>query len=245
MEAASVFTVNNVTDTQLAPALQRNPWVRDLYFASKGFFRLRGSPPRQMLSDLTLDGRPVILSHAPKAGGTSLRHLLGTRGMTHSMPALVLTERYWQRAFVIASVRHPFDRFVSGYAYHILGPYRGTLFRTHGVGLKALDPFEYLAFISQYPEKLGPLMNWTHYPSRAKPRADVILHIEQSASWFDQLRGAGLDLAGRSLERRNASRATGESKGALLALPDDELERLHRLVRDAYARDYEEFGYEA
>lgn len=228
----------------LAPPLRRNAAARRIYFASKRLYRLLGKIPSAMVTEFSLQGRPVLLSHAPKAGGTSLRGLLGTKGMTHSMPELVLSRAIWERAFVIAPVRHPFDRFVSGYSYHVLGKYAGTLYRTHGKALKALNPFDYLAFISQYPEKLGPLSNWTDYPSTSKPKADLILRVEDSAHWVAQLSEAGLDLSGRELGRLNASRPAGAAMENVLGLDAPAFTRLRQMVHRAYAQDYQDFGYE-
>ena len=229
---------------ELAPSLHRNAVVRQVYFSSKRLYRLLGKTPSAMVTSLALEGRPVLFSHAPKAGGSSLRQLLGTRGMTHSMPELVLSPSTWHRAFIIAPVRHPFDRFVSGYSYHVRSAYAGTLYRTHGKALKALDPFQYLTFISQYPEKLGPMANWTDYPSTTKPRADLVLRIEDSSRWVEQLTNAGLNLAGRELGHLNATRPAGATPESVLDLEDSAVERLRQMVYRAYAKDYEDFGYQ-
>lgn len=228
----------------LAPALRRNRLKRAVYFSTKGLFWLAGRPPTAMRTDLTCDGRPVLFLRAPKSAGTSLRGLLHTTGMTHAMPRHVLGERLWREAFSIAAVRHPFDRFVSAYRYHVRGPYKGALYRAHGAALKQLDPFGYLAFIRQYPEKLGHQSNWTCYTSARKPRADIVLRTEHSDDWIDQLTAAGLDLTGRRLERRNASRPAETDYAAVLGLSEPEVDRLRDAVHAAYACDYTEFTYD-
>lgn len=197
-----------------------------------------------MVTDLRLNGRRVLLSHTPKAGGTSLRRLLGTKGMTHSMPEMVLTEQMWHDSVVIVPVRHPFDRFVSGYCYHVLGQYKGTLYRRHGSALKQLDVFTYLSFITQYPEKLGPLANWTDYPSATKPRADIVLRVEDSHGWVDQLTAAGLNLGSRQITRSNPSRPDGVTTDQVLGLAAKDFRQLRALVHAAYRQDYVDFGYD-
>lgn len=223
--------------------LRRSQLKMYAYFATKRLFKFRGHPPKAMVTSLRLGDRPVLFSHAPKAAGTSLRRLLGTSGVTRAFPEHVLSEAEWNRAFVIAAVRHPFDRFLSGYAYHVKSNYRGALFKAHGEALKSLNQFEYIEFILQYPEKLGLMSQWVCFPSKLKPEADLVLRVEESSGWVEQIEAAGIDLKGRSLERLNA---TGPAKGGsdkLAGLSKEDVERLRTMVFDAFRPDYDRFGY--
>jgi hypothetical protein len=228
----------------LPKELQRFRPKEFVYFGTKRLYRFFGKPPKAYFTDLKKDGKPVIFLHAPKVAGTSLRAMLHTDGMTHSMPRHVLRPSFWHNSFSIASVRHPFDRFVSGYTYFVAGDFKGVLYRAHGDALSRMDPFTFLTFIQQYPEKLGLQSNWACYPSVQKPRADVILRIEDSATWMEQLTDAGLDLKGRTLERRNVSRKGGKNYASLLGLTEPEVADLRERVYAVFQSDYSDFDYD-
>lgn len=225
-------------------ALIRSSLERCAYFASKRLFAFAGIVPTAMRCRDDLFDKQVLFSHAPKAGGTSLRAVLGTRGVTHSMPAKVLRKTDWINSFVICAIRHPFDRFVSGYSYHVQSDYRGALFHRHGELLKTLSPFEYLEFIQQYPENLGSLLNWTDFPDHRKPRADLILRIEESHLWAAQMRKAGLKISVDHVGRHNATRPFNQTAKDFLKLSASDTLTLQKRVYQAFAQDYTEFGYE-
>lgn len=232
-------------NVDLPKILHRNKTKELTYFATKRLFRLVGKPPKAYVTDLVNEGKPVIFLHAPKVAGTSLRAMLRTGGHSHSMPRHVLRERFWLNSFSITSVRHPFDRFVSAYTYFVKSDFRGVLYRAHGAALTQLDPFTFQKFILQYPEKLGHQSNWACYPSPQKPRADVVLRLEESETWMDQLAASGLDLKGRQLEHRNVSRESGKNYEQLLDLTASDVQRLRETVYSAYKSDYIDFDYEA
>lgn len=222
---------------------KRSRVKKALYFGSKHLLGLTGHIPSPWKTGHEVDGKPVLLIHNPKAAGSSLKALVGARGTTHSMPRLILSERAWRAHFIILSVRHPFDRFLSGYSFFVGGKHTGTLWRAHGAALRQMDPFAFLEFIKQYPEKLGPQVNWGLYPSAAKPRADLILKVEESANWPEQLRQAGLTVSGAEVPQLNNSRPAGHLADGVLGLAPEETQRLKTRVETYFAADYESFGY--
>lgn len=222
---------------------RRDPLSRRAYVASKVIYRLSGRLPGGYRTPYRVAGRPVILIHNPKAAGSSLRALLGTSGMTHAMPRHVMSAARWDRYFAVAAIRHPFDRFASGYAYHVLSDYRGALYKAHGAALKTLTPVEYLTFVAQHPENLGAQTLWTDHPRATHPRADLVLRFEEIETWPTRLRAAGVDV-GERMPSRNAGPHSGQRPGARLGLSPDALAALRGAVHDAYRRDYETFGYD-
>lgn len=230
---------------EMGQSLPARPQVRrNIYFLSKRLYPLTGTLPGPATTPYTVAGRKVLFFHAPKSAGTSLRALLGGRGGTHAMPRHVLTRRAWRKYFVVSAVREPFERFVSGYSYYVRGDYTGVMYRLHGDALKSLDPFEFLEFVGQYPEKLGAQVLWATYPDAEKPRADLVLRVEESAAWPDQLRRAGVAVPHLDAPRRNASRNGDEELRDVLGLDDAGILRLREKVTERYAEDYEAFGYD-
>ena len=134
----------------------------------------------------------------------------------------------------MVAIRHPVARFLSGYRFHVTGPYKGALFRRHGAALKALSPIAYLEFIQQYPEYLGPQTRWALYPDTAKPRADIVLRVEDAPRWPAQLREAGIEIEDDRLAHQNRSGAPDQE-----CLTDEVMDA----VASVYAEDFEAFGY--
>ncbi len=229
----------------MGKTLERSILQRKIYFASKSLYKLTGKLPAPWTTPHTVDGKPVYFIHIPKTAGSSLKLLLGCKigKTTHAMPRLVMRKRQWHDSFVITAVRQPFDRFVSSYGYIVKQQGSGVLSRMYGEKLTQLDPFEYLDFIQQFPEKLGFQTQWTHYPSRRKPTADLILRVEESDRWRDQLMAAGITDLPKKVERRNASRQAGEGLEDVLGLSGPDLTALEQRVKEVFAVDYEALGY--
>ncbi len=227
------------------PSLRRSVVQKKIYFASKSLYKLTGVLPAPWSTPHTVDGKPVYFIHIPKSAGSSLKTLLGCKlgKTTHAMPRLVMRKRQWHDSFVITAVRQPFDRFVSSYSFVVKQKNGRVLHRMYGETLDTLDPFEYLEFIQQFPEKLGFQTQWTHYPSRRKPTADLILRVEESDRWRDQLMAAGITNLPKKVERRNASRQAGEGLEDVLGLSGPDLKALEQRVKEVFVVDYEVLGY--
>ena len=226
-------------------ALKRSILQRKIYFASKSLYKMTGILPAPWATPHSVDDKPVYFIHIPKSAGSSLKTLLGCKlgKTTHAMPRLVMRKRQWHDSFVITAVRQPFERFVSSYSFVVKQKNGRVLHRMYGAMLDTLDPFEYLEFIQQFPEKLGFQTQWTHYPSRRKPKADLILRVEESDHWRDQLLAAGITDLPQTVERRNASRQAGEGPEDVLGLEGPDLTALECRVKEVFAVDYEAFGY--
>lgn len=221
---------------------RRNPVAKAIYFGAKRIYALTGTVPPKNRTELRVDGRPVVVIHNPKAAGSTLKAMLGVRGTTHTMPRLAYSRRMWRGTFSVVAVRHPFDRFVSGYTFMVRDG-RGIMRRHPRDEVAAMTPLDFLDFIRDYPEKLGPQVNWACHPDPDKPMADLVLRVEESGDWHRRLAAAGIPA--RPLpERRNTSRAEGEDYARSLCLDSAALDRLEALVFAEYGVDYATFGYE-
>lgn len=196
-----------------------------------------GFVPKQLHTRYEADGRPVYLIHNPKAAGSSLKALLCPHKLRtlHIWARGAFRKSTWRNSVVVCGVREPLSRFVSSYNYHVVGPYKGALYRLHGEAFKTLSVDDYFELMRQYPEYLGPQANWYAYPDAEKPVCDVILRVEESKDWLDQLAAAGIAVEAPEMPERNVSQK---------ALSVGMLEpSLRRRLQDYYAEDYDRLGY--
>lgn len=226
--------------------LHRTPWrvLKDgVHSLQDQLARAYGRPGNGMLTDLFVDERPVIFIHNPKAGGTSLGKFLGVKRRSHVFPRDRLEERVWKRTFSVVVVREPFERFLSCYYGNVFRPGETGLTKRYGAIIKNLDPFAFLDVILENPKFGGSQLNWTDYPSIDKPRADLVLRFEDVAQWGVQLSGAGLAVEGRTLGHENRSDRAQSDHLSRLKMTTGELDRLRKVVGDAFQADYTAFGY--
>lgn len=218
--------------------------MREIYFASKTLYKITGICPPPWKTPHIIDGKPVLFVHIPKSAGSSLKVMLGCAigKTTHTMPRLAMRKSDWLNSFIITSVRHPFDRFISSYNYIVKKQGSGVLNRMYGEELAKMDPMQYLAFIEQFPEKLGLQTQWTQYPSKSKPTADLILRVEQSALWQEQLQAIGLS-GELTVVHKNASRDAHNRSEDSLGLTLADFNLLKRDVEKVFASDYKAFSY--
>jgi hypothetical protein len=202
-----------------------------------------GRPTSGMLTDLELDGRPVIFLHNPKTAGKSLRRFLHVKRHSHSTASARLSPKHWHGTFSIVAVRHPFERFLSGYYDRVRGPDMNGHVKLYGPEFKKISPFEFLEVIKESPRFSGRQVQWTDYPSAEKPRADLILRHETIGTWKDQMLAAGLAVADRELPHLNRSARAGSDHLEQLKLTAAEFARLELAVKDHFRCDYEAFGY--
>lgn len=226
--------------------LPASPWrkLKDRAHAAQHYAAcLYGKPLGGMLTDLTLQGRPVIFLHNPKTGGTSLGKFLHVKRRSHNRPAHVLSEKSWLNCFSIVVVRHPFERFLSSYYHNILRGNENSLVRRYGPAVNQLSAFEFLDLLSEV-KNTGPQVNWAHYPSATKPHADLILRFENIQSWKSDMLALGLDVGARDLPHANKSERAMSDHLDRLGLSLAEFERLEARVREHFAMDYLAFGYQ-
>lgn len=198
---------------------------------------------RGMATDVTRDGVPVIFIHNPRAGGRSLEKLFNVQHLSHAFPKEKLTEKLWLSHFVVTSVRHPLDRFFSGYFGNVRSDWSGSLVRKYGPGIKELRPIEFLAVIQREPRNTGPQVQWTDFPSKRKPRADLVLKLEEVGDWENRIRAAGVEIGERDLPHIGKSANSAGRQADLLNMPPSEYAEVREAVETYYAEDYDAFGY--
>lgn len=205
--------------------------------------RLWGRPGAGMRTDLRQDGRPVLFIHNPKAGGTSLGRFLHVKRRSHAFPADRLNESAWRDSFVIAVVRNPFDRFLSGYYDHIGKGEPNGLVKMYGEAVWSLGLMGYLQLLRENPKYGGPQTHWTHYPSATKPAADLILRFEEIGRWKDILLDRGLAVGDRTLPAANRGLRSDKPHLERLGIDRPAFDAAMAAVRVHFAQDFETFGY--
>lgn len=228
------------------PRLKRTTWrvAKDcVHSIQDQLARWHGRPGSGMLTDLRLNGRPVVFIHNPKAGGTSLGRHLGVTRRSHVFPRERLSKGIWEETFSIVVVREPFERFLSCYYGNVLRPGETGLTKRYGEIIKRLDPFSFLEVILDNPRIGGSQLNWTDFPSTLKPRADLVLKLEEVARWQTILLDSGLPVEGRSLGHDNRSDRSESDHLVRLKVSACEFDALKRQVAEAFKFDYMAFGY--
>lgn len=200
-------------------------------------------PTSGMRTDYTCHGRPVIFLHNPKTGGNSLGKLLGVKRLSHTFASKRLNEKQWLSCFSVVAVRDPFERFLSGYYSHIMRPDKNGLVKIYGWNIKKITPRDYLDVLARNPKFGGRQTLWTDFPSGKKPRADLVLKLEEVATWHAQLIAAGVDVSGRTLDHANKSARANSDHLSRLDMTATEFAELERDVRAYFAVDYIAFGY--
>lgn len=225
--------------------LRRSLWRQckdHMHRAQAAASRFYGRPRGGILTDLTLNGQPVIFLHNPKAGGTSLGKFFHVKRLSHAVPGEILREDSWLKCFSIVVVRDPFDRFLSSYYGNVMRGNQNSLTKRYGPIIHDLTPFEFLELLGENLNT-GPQTNWTDYPSTRKPQADLILKFEELSGWKQTLLDLGLKVQDRELLHHNKSDRASANHLERLKLSAEEFDRLRARVRVVYARDYELFGY--
>ena len=168
---------------------------------------------------------------------------MNVKRLSHAFPVDRLSEKDWCENFVVTSVRHPLNRFFSGYFGFVMGPGKNSLVKLYGWGIKDLDALEYLRLIKKHPAHIGPQVQWSDFPSSQKPRADLVLSFENIGNWQDDMREAGIDFGDRKIQH------IGKSGNKKTIGPEDvrlgpkEFEQLKAEVFEYFQADFEAFGY--
>jgi hypothetical protein len=196
-----------------------------------------------MRTDVAAHGKPVLFIHNPRAGGRSLERLFNVRRLSHAFPVERLAERHWCDNFIVTSIRDPWTRFFSGYFGFVRAPGKNGLVKLYGWGVKSLTPLEYLDLIRKHPKHIGPQVQWTDFPSTIKPRADLLLRLEDVGDWEGILRRSGVEIGDRTIPHVGKSGNTNHISPDSVGLNAAEFDRLRRNVEEYYAADYREFGY--
>ena len=224
------------------PSLGRQALER-LHGVQKGAGRFFKRPTSGMRTELTANGKPVIFIHNPRAGGRSLEAFFNVERLSHAFPVDRLNEKHWLENFVVTSVRHPLERFFSGYFSFVMTPVKNSLVKLYGWGIKELDALEYLDLIKKHPSHIGPQVQWSDFPSVTKPRADLVLRFENIAKWSEDIAAAGVDIQGRTIPHIGKSGNKKEVEPADVRLDARGFTILKDRVFDHLRADFEAFGY--
>lgn len=111
------------------------------------------------------------------------------------------------------------------------------------MGYKKIRPLEYLEVLDRNPKYGGCQTLWTDYPSSVKPRADLILKLQDASDWKERLIAEGLDVTNRTLSHHNKSQRSASDLLKTLAMNETEFDALRAQVKTYFAEDYTTFGY--
>lgn len=215
-------------------------WLSD---TQRSLGRLNMGPTSGMRTDLMAADKPVIFIHNPRTGGRSLEKLLGVKRLSHAFPTDRLTEAQWLDHFVVTSIRNPFERFLSTYYGHILDKRPNWLVKQYGWEIKNISPFQLLDVIRDYPRFTGSQLQWTDFPSSTKPRADLLLRLEEVGDWETKIRAAGIHIGDRHLTHVGKSKNQPDKHLDRLNMNAAEFDRLRSSVEGFFAHDYVQLGY--
>ena len=109
--------------------------------------------------------------------------------------------------------------------------------------MKDVSPFEFLEIIAEIPRYVGHQTQWTDYPSARKPRADLVLRLEEIAEWTTIMLDHGLSVKGREMPHANKSARNLGNHIDRLKLTSSEFQKLRHDVETHFAEDYRTFGY--
>lgn len=207
------------------------------------FAKLVGRPGSGMITDLEVNGKPVIFIHNPKAGGTSLGKFLNVKRRSHAFPEDRLNEAAWIGSFIVVVVRNPVDRFLSGYYDHVLRRNYNGLVKRYGEDVWKLSLSGYLDLLKENSRYGGSQTNWTDYPSATKPRADLILRFEEIDAWKKILIEHRLGVFDRNMPVMNTSDNGQKDHLRRLGIDRATFDTAIDQVASFFKGDYDTFGY--
>jgi hypothetical protein len=200
-------------------------------------------PTGGMRTNIVMNEKPVLFIHNPRTGGRSLEHFFGVKRLSHRFPSEKLAEKHWLSHYIISTVRHPFDRFISWYVGMVKSQEKNSLVKKHGEGIFDLSPFEFWDLVKPMNRFSSMQQNWTNFPSSEKPEADLILRFEEISSWTILLERAGFRLLDKNLPHVGKSVIGKQSNLETLDMTNTEINILRTKVEEHFASDYAYFGY--
>jgi hypothetical protein len=200
-------------------------------------------PTSGMRTNMVMNEKPVIFIHNPRTGGRSLECFFGVKRLSHRFPSEKLAEKHWLSHYVISTVRHPFDRFISFYLGFVKSKKKNSLTKKHGEGIFELCPFEFWDLVKPMDRFSCMQQNWTNFPSSEKPEADLILRFEEISAWTTLLEQAGFSLLCKNLPHVGKSVSGKQSNLESLNMTDSEIIILRTKVEKHFASDFAYFGY--
>lgn len=190
--------------------------------------------------------RPIFI-HNPKTGGTSLREALGCNRKTiHLIPEQICNRHAWERRTSIVCVRHPIEKFISSYKFHVLSDYKGVLYKNVGPGLKRMNAMDYMNFLRAMFKRdhwrFCPQTSYIRRNCSYKTVADIILRVEDSMRWTKRLREFFPSIEDIPRENVTGSKLSGFPEMSRL----NSLTDVRRVIDDyisLYRQDFDVLGY--
>ena len=179
----------------------------------------------------------IIYVHNPKTAGTSIKKFLGLdiSGTNHKTPTYLTSKRNWQNNFSVLSVRHPIDRLISSYYYHISPQYKGGYLKKFP-NLLTFSFEMYFEVMKKEPWAIRPQVDYlTHLFSPKK--VDFIIRFEELHADLNKL-SKTLGLGSVSIPHLNSTKRVNNENYFL------ESKSLVKKINAFYKKDFEVFGYE-
>ena len=172
----------------------------------------------------------VIHVHIPKTAGTAMRRALFGSEVVKHVKARDVPLPFWEAFPSLTIVRHPMERFVSSFKYHVKSPYKGVLLRRHP-NLKSMSIETYARKFVRTSELLATQTSYISRSDSDKRRVDHAIRFEDLNTRLPAI------LEELGIPVRLDAVKVGP-KG-----PEDVPDQVRRDVEDFYREDYETFGY--
>lgn len=172
----------------------------------------------------------VIHIHIPKTAGTSIRRAIFGSEVIKHVKAGQIDQELWENLPSLTIVRHPMERFISNYKYHVESKYGGILMKRNP-DLKSLSLTAYAERFVGTSALLESQKSYIHRSDSAKSTVDYLIRFEDIATELP-----------RVFKELHINLELEKVKVGSKAQPEVP-EEVKKIVEDYYAEDYELFGY--
>lgn len=172
----------------------------------------------------------VIHVHIPKTAGTALRQALFGSEVVRHVKASEIPLAIWETFPSITIVRHPIERLLSSYKYHVVSEYRGVLLKRHP-DLKSLS---LEAYVDRFVGKSELLSTQKAYSSRDDSTKLIVDHVIRFEDLNEKLpkilKGLEIDVTINTVK---------QSPKKKVVVP----KAVRKRIETYYKEDYETFNY--
>ena len=172
----------------------------------------------------------MIHVHIPKTAGTALRRPLFDSEVVRHVRASEIPLALWEAFPSITIVRHPIERLLSSYKYHVMSGYSGVLLKRHP-DLKSLSLEAYVDRFVGKSDLLGMQKSYISRDDSTKPIVDHVIRFEHINEELPKiLEGLGVDVKINVVKQSPKNKVIA-TKAVL------------KQIKAHYKEDYETFGY--